>query len=152
MHLEELRIISCNIGACVTNQLIEELLEMSTLAKLSLVRANLSDVSFSRLCYYVGNNRNLKELDISFNDLRPKRMKEFVDMLALDRKLVSVNMSWNSLMDRMPSTKKGNALGQFSQLSLLSMIPEEMDDMGSLHKSVQYTETLGPESTFLGKA
>lgn len=46
MHLEELRLISCNLGACVTGQLVEHLLEQSSLTKLSLVRANLSNVSF----------------------------------------------------------------------------------------------------------
>ena len=76
---------------------------MSSLTKLSLVRANLSDVSFGRLCYYVAHNRSLKELDISFNDLRPRRMKEIVDVLGQDRKLVNVNLSWNTMLEAEPT-------------------------------------------------
>jgi hypothetical protein len=120
MNLEELRIVNCKIGPSITHDLISELMD-GTVAKLSLVKANMSYSSFYTLCDFVGKTRHLRELDISNNDLPMNLMVHFVsEVLSKDRQLVSCNISNNRLM---PVTKT----------VIPSLIPEK-DGNGNVHK------------------
>ena len=67
--------------------------------KLSLVKANISGLSFALLCEYFKDSRTLKELDISHNDIRAGQMWEFINILKYDRRLVNLNISWNSIQN-----------------------------------------------------
>ena len=69
MNLEEIRLVSCKIGGSITHELIDDLMNRSTVSKLSLVKSNMSISSFYALCEYVRSSRTLREIDISNNDL-----------------------------------------------------------------------------------
>jgi hypothetical protein len=55
----------------------------------------------------VEKNRNLRELDISYNDIPLSQMLQFARVLGKDRKLTRVDLSWNSLALRQPVTRIG---------------------------------------------
>lgn len=52
-------------------------------------------------------NRNLRELDVSYNDIPLSQMLQFARILGKDRKLTRVDLSWNSLALRQPVTRIG---------------------------------------------
>jgi len=80
-NLEELRLVSCRIGGCITHGLIEELLNGSNIKKLGLVQANMSSVSFKNLCLYVKKSRTLRELDLSYNEVPMRLMSQMIEVI-----------------------------------------------------------------------
>ncbi len=51
------------------------------------------------LANMLGHLRNLMDLDISWNGLRPNgNLKKFLEALGHNRSLQYLNLSWNSLM------------------------------------------------------
>lgn len=99
-HLQELRLVRCNISQVIVHDLLAELVERNTaVSKLSLVKAHFNDGSFRRLIEFMRQNRQLRELDISHNALRQRHMLDLANVLAKDRKLVNLNLSWNFLWE-----------------------------------------------------
>ena len=127
-NLEELRIVSCRIGGCITHGLIDALLDGSNLKKLGLVQANMSSLSFKGLCLYVKKSRSLRELDLSYNEIPMRLMSQLIEVIKSNRTLTNLDLSWNQIMDldgsAVPSSlatkkqsKRKKTSGQFSQLS-----------------------------------
>jgi len=70
--LEELRIINCKISPKSTLKILQQIDEGNCqLRKLSLAGAQINENSLALLAEIVENSRNLIDLDISWNGLRP---------------------------------------------------------------------------------
>jgi hypothetical protein len=70
--LEELRIINCKISPKSTLKILQQIDEGNCqLRKLSLEGAQINENSLALLAEIVENSRNLIDLDISWNGLRP---------------------------------------------------------------------------------
>lgn len=50
------------------------------------------------LCEIIQRAKNLVELDISWNELRPCDMFELIETLGKNRKLTNINLGWNGLI------------------------------------------------------
>ena len=70
-RLEVLRIINCHIPGTVTRELISTLLEENYLGVLGLVNCKITDSSMQELAQLVNESRYLRELDITWNLLKP---------------------------------------------------------------------------------
>jgi len=66
------------------------------LRNLTLANASLSDINITDLCTIIKSARYLIELDISSNKITPQRMLELSRVLAENRQLESINLSFNS--------------------------------------------------------
>ena len=104
--LDELRIVNCKISHANTFKLLSVVADgSSTLKKLSLAGAQISEQSLALLANIVAHVRSLQDLDISWNGLRPNaNMRKFMDALGHNRSLHYLNLSWNNLMQ--PSAVK----------------------------------------------
>ena len=80
-HLEELRIENCKIDASTTKKLIEYLNIRCYTRKIALVQANLNDESFKSFCEFFVDSSNIKEIDISWNQLKPVSFARFLALL-----------------------------------------------------------------------
>jgi hypothetical protein len=68
------------------------------LSKFSYVNGSLSDLSWDCLLAYIFvNNKNLKELDISYNKVTSNMMYKFLEYLSDNRKLTYVDISHNQV-------------------------------------------------------
>lgn len=101
-NLEELRLISIRTGPLVTGQITRALAEGCHLRKLSLVNAHLSDTNMRELCDIIKHARFLVELDISANKMTPQRMLDLTRVLAANRQLNIINLSWNFFTQYLP--------------------------------------------------
>ncbi len=101
-HLEELRLVHCGrLSSVVTGRLLDILIEKSPLRKLSLVNAGINDeICLKKLSQLVQGSRQLTELDISWNRMRPNILFDFMDSLGDIRHLQYLNLSWNNLIER----------------------------------------------------
>ena len=70
-HLEELRIINCKIHTPSLVLLLQTLKEKTYLKQLGLVNLNFREIGIPFINDIIQNNRYLRELDLSWNDLRP---------------------------------------------------------------------------------
>jgi len=63
------------------------------------VSANIaSDRSIARLSQYIAASRNLLELDLSWNSLRPANISPLLEALAENRVIQHLNLSWNTIL------------------------------------------------------
>lgn len=75
--------------------------------KLSLAGAQINEASLALLAEIVDHSRNLIDLDISWNGLRPgNSLKKFMEALAHNRSIQYLNISWNNLMLPAPIIKE----------------------------------------------
>ena len=88
-HLEELKLANCGrISSVVTGRLLDILIEKNPLRKLSLVNAGINDeICLKKLSSVMQGSRNLTELDISWNRMRPGILLDFMDALGENRHL-----------------------------------------------------------------
>ena len=100
-NLEELRIVNCKISSAVSSELIDALINNSSgLKKVSLVNANITQASFVNLLKFIEECRSIIDLDLSFNGFLSTQMFELIKVLAKNRKLESVNLSWNTFQEQ----------------------------------------------------
>ena len=101
-HLEELKLANCGrISSVVTGRLLDILIEKNPLRKLSLVNAGINDeICLKKLSTVMQGSRNLTELDISWNRMRPGILLDFMDALGENRHLQYLNISMNNLIER----------------------------------------------------
>lgn len=85
--LEELRIINCKISPASTQKILTTIDEGSSmLRKLSLAGAQMNELSLGILAEIVQHARNLVDLDISWNGLKPNNnLKKFLEALGHNR-------------------------------------------------------------------
>ncbi len=132
-HLEELRLVHCGrLSSVVTGRLLDILIEKSPLRKLSLVNAGINDeICLRKLSQLVQGSRQLTELDISWNRMRPNILFDFMDSLGEIRHLQYLNLSWNNLIERGEITDpQRNMLGD-AELSM-----SESDILKIINKSL----------------
>ncbi|TNV87178.1 hypothetical protein FGO68_gene2179 [Halteria grandinella] len=99
-HLEELRLVNCpRISSMASARLLDAMLEKNYVKKLSLVDAGLNDEGcLKKLCKLIQSSRQLSELDISWNRIRPRDAVGLLEVIAENRTLQYLNLSWNNLM------------------------------------------------------
>ena len=69
-------------------------------------------------------SRNLTELDISWNRMRPNILLDFVDALGENRHIQYINLSWNNLIERGEITDPLRSMQEGTEQ--LSMSEEEI--------------------------
>ena len=90
--------ISIRSSPLILGQLCALLAEGCNLRKLALVAAGLTDSNIEELCKIVQSARFLIELDIRRNKISAQKMPEFARVLAANRQLQIINLSWNSFV------------------------------------------------------
>lgn len=66
---------------------------------LALVNAKIPEHSMNHLADLIEDSDRLKELDLSWNIMRPKSYARLLTALSDNRYLTSVNLSYNTLID-----------------------------------------------------
>jgi hypothetical protein len=95
--LNEIRIVSCQTTSKVMSELLEVLAENSNVTKLALVEAKLNCLHIEDIKRFITQSVFLKELDLSWNALGTKEMLDLTSILADNKTLTYVNLSWNYL-------------------------------------------------------
>ena len=66
-----------------------------------MVNAGINDeICLRKLAQLMQGSRNLTELDISWNRMRPNILLDFMDALGENRHIQYLNLSWNNLIER----------------------------------------------------
>jgi hypothetical protein len=73
---------------------------------LALVNAKIPEHSMTNLAELIEESDRLRELDLSWNVMRPKSYARLLTGLAENRYLTSVNLSYNTLVDAPEEEKK----------------------------------------------
>lgn len=79
----------------ISHELIKILLKKNSLKKLGLVDFSLTEASFETFCNLVENAPYLIEVDVSWNQLKPHSFSKLLSTLAINNKLMYLNLSWN---------------------------------------------------------
>ena len=90
----------CKMSAKVTYDLLHSFnVSKNSIRSLSLVNVNLNQSNYKELCALIQISRHLQVLDISWNGLRCHSMYELVDVIADNRSLQDLNLSFNNFHD-----------------------------------------------------
>ena len=81
-NLEELRIENCKIERTITSELIDKINHRCYLEKLGLVNANISIAAFKGLCVFIEKSPHLRDLDLSWNHIRPSEFAILLEILS----------------------------------------------------------------------
>ena len=82
----------------ITGKIMESLSDGCHLRRLSIVNGELSDITVNLMCNVIKKASFLIELDISANNITSSRMLQLSSVLAENRKLQILNLSWNFLV------------------------------------------------------
>jgi len=82
----------------VLDVLLTNLIERSYLTKLSLVGASMTDKTLPLLCEFISSSRYIESIDISWSNRSPQDFDRVLELLRDNRKLKFVNLSWNQLV------------------------------------------------------
>ena len=66
---------------------------------LGLVNTKIGDASMAEVGQIVAESRTLRELDISWNVLRPQSYIQLMESLGPNKTLQTLNLSWNRIVD-----------------------------------------------------
>ena len=83
----------------MTRELISILKEGNSLKVLGLVNAKISDSSMQELGEMIEESGIIRELDISWNVLKPQSYKKLIEGLGSNKTLLTLNLSWNKIVD-----------------------------------------------------
>jgi len=95
MHLQELKLAHCKMPKKVLSQLLDQLIDCSSLSSLCLSKANFSSESIAKLCHFVYISPTLRSLDLSWNELSYKDYRPILRCLADNSTLEDINLSHN---------------------------------------------------------
>jgi len=98
-HLDELRFMNLQITGKISYDLVKEIHVKNQITKLALVHIKLSDEAFNLLIEAIRKSSCLRVLDLSWCERNYEDFLPFYEMLAENRKLVSINLCCNSLFD-----------------------------------------------------
>ena len=101
-HLEQIQIIDCKVPPTLIEQLLDELLCNSRVKKLALVNLQHSEKSFEKLAIVVKQSIYLRELDISWSNVRPPLMLKLLKELSENSTLESLSLAYNQLLEEQP--------------------------------------------------
>ena len=80
---------------------MEHLIEVKPqLLTLGLVQLHLGQVAIEIVTRFVKMSDFLEDLDISWNDLIPIHFPPLLDVISKNRRLKSLNLSWNTMIDK----------------------------------------------------
>ena len=72
-QLSDLQIVDCRIHCTQIEQLLDLMIEKAEIKSFTLVNVHHSEDSFNKLCYYVANSYRLRDLNVSWQCLRPSK-------------------------------------------------------------------------------
>ena len=98
-HFEELQLIDCRISPTLIEQLMGLLLQKSRVRKLSLVNLQHTERSFDSVANYVDQSQYLKDLDLSWSNVRPVIMLRLLKKISQNTSLVSLSLAYNELLE-----------------------------------------------------
>lgn len=98
-HLQILRLIDCRMPPQVTRELISHIKEHNQLRVLGLVNANISHTSMEDIGIILAESKTIRELDISWNVLKPECYNTLITSLGENKTLLTLNLSWNRIVD-----------------------------------------------------
>ena len=99
-NIHELRLVDCNTSPDIMRQLLSFLSKNPCyLRSLALVQMQLN-FALDDLAKLVEDSEYLQDLDISGNDLLPLHLAPLLLVLANNKKLHTLNLSWNQLLDK----------------------------------------------------
>ena len=107
-NLIELRLVNCETNNRVMRQLLHSLgnfENVSHLRSLAIVQMKLN-FALDDLAQLVQNSEALQDLDLSCNDCVPMHFESLLKALAYNHTLHTVNLSWNTLIDRKDQVSK----------------------------------------------
>ena len=107
-NLQELRLVGCKTSDKYVNQLVEFLAyEDINLKSLGLVKMCLSSIGMDHICDYLERAYWLEDLDLSYNDFRSFDFRRFMQLLAKNKSLKTLNLSMNPLLSLRESKEPG---------------------------------------------
>ena len=119
VHLEKICLYFCRVGWNQTNRLLEALKTHNYVKTLSLVRVSLQEPALKAvsgpipdLLQVIEHSKKLQNLDLSWNQLRPKTMKRLLEVICQSKRLQMINVSWNNLCDSSSTEKEQNEIVQ----------------------------------------
>ena len=98
-NLDELKISNCKTSTKAIDGLLELLCKESYIDKLCLQGIPFSDKTMPLICKFIETNKFICNIDLSWNRLTPETWKPFLTVLRKNRKLKTVNLSWNFLVE-----------------------------------------------------
>mgnify|MGYP003904736935 CR=1 FL=1 len=102
-HLEELKLIDCHINSSHVCRLLDLLLETNCqLHRLALVHASHNENSIDKIIQFMQTCGHLQELDLSWSKLSLLQWRNFMLAVKDNRQLVSLNLSFNKLLEDQP--------------------------------------------------
>ena len=105
-HFEELSLVDVRISPTLIQHLMRLLLEESRVKKLSLVNLQHSDKSFESVIEFVHYSCFLKELDLSWSNVRPAMMLRLLKEVSVNDSLVSLSLAYNELLEEQNYVEK----------------------------------------------
>ena len=86
-HMEELKLIDCKISSSDLEILLDCLLEDSKIKTLSLVNLPQTEVTIEKIGELVEKSETLVDLDLSWSNVRPSVMQEFLKIIKHNKTL-----------------------------------------------------------------
>mmetsp|Transcript_9076 Transcript_9076/g.11082 ORF Transcript_9076/g.11082 Transcript_9076/m.11082 type:complete len:120 (-) Transcript_9076:147-506(-) len=99
-QLAELQIIDCKIHCSVIYELCELMIRSDCqIRTFSLVNVHHSELSFAKMCEYVKKSQRLRELNVSWQCLRPSSFYQLLEVIKKNRNLVNLSIAWNKFTE-----------------------------------------------------
>ena len=105
-HFEELSLIDVRISPTLIEKLMGSLLNTSRVKKLALVSLLHTDRSFESVIEFVRGSFYLRELDISWSNVRPSIMLPLLKEISTNQSMVSLTLAYNELLEEQPCMEK----------------------------------------------
>ena len=83
--------------------MLDLMIEECQISNFALVNVHHSDSSFAKLCEYVTESLRLRELNLSWQCLRPSVFFQFLRVIRDNRFLVNLTIAWNKLIEDQPA-------------------------------------------------
>lgn len=97
-HMLELQIIDCKMSATLIEDLMENLSE-SKLKKFALVNVHHSDSSFDKVVEYVHESLYLRDLNLTWSNVRPALMLRLLKEIQTNASLHNLSLGFNQLLE-----------------------------------------------------
>jgi PP-loop superfamily ATP-utilizing enzyme len=92
----QLRLVKCWTPPQVLTEMLERIDEDAIyLRSLGLIDMGVREHQLEIIASIMNRNDNLQNLDLSWNGLIAKDVKQFLKVIATNQNLVSLNLSWN---------------------------------------------------------
>ena len=75
------------------------MIERCQIRSFALVKVHHSDSSFEKLCEYVRSSNRLRDLNVSWQSLRPAVFAQLLEVIKQNRFLQNLNISWNKFVE-----------------------------------------------------